>query len=229
MRTLGFNRVEASQADTLLTAAQRLLVVCPGYAAPVDQAPFTDAGWLGNVLARGLAVVRSPAMRRHVRFYRDFYANPREPAYMGEVLNRLFNNSDGQRKTLLSVPRVNIDPGMVRWASEIRHVDEEFVRNPRDLSDLPREHDAALLVHADALGLGLGAFERALAAAFPDKVFVLNGRRRLYHLDAPMRRRLARRRVLAETRVVEAVLARLVPIAGWLLAVRDRLTARQPT
>ncbi len=83
-----------------------------------------------------------------------------------------------------------------------------------------------LLVHADALGLGLGGLERELAAAFPEQVFVLNGRRRLYRLDPVMRRRLRRRRVLAETRIVEAALGRLVPVLAWALAAFDRLSRR---
>ena len=40
-------------------------------------------------------------------------------------------------------------------------------------------------------------------AALPEKVFVLNGRHRFYRLDTTMQRRLRRRRVLAETRIVE--------------------------
>ena len=228
MRAPNSHLAEASHPVASLEAAERLLVVFLGYAAPLDREPFADAGRLGNALARGLMVLRSPAVRLHVRFYRDFYANPRSPAYMGEVLDRLLANSADQARTLLVGPRVDIDLGAVGWANEVRLADEDLVRKPRDLSDLTRHHDAALLVHADALGLGLGAFEQTLVAAFPRQVFVLNGRQRLYRLDARMRRRLGRRRVLAETRLVEAALARLVPIAGWLLAARDRL-AQKPT
>jgi hypothetical protein len=223
MRAVPFDTADSGRAAIPLSAIRRLLVVFPGYVAPVEQLPFSDAGLFGNVLVRGLAAIRSPAMRQHVRFYRDYYANPRVPAYMREMLDRLFADSPSQARTLLVGPGAEIDPGTVHWADEVRRVDESFMREPFDLTHLGREHDAALLVHADALGLGLGAFERSLAAAFPGHMFVLNGRRRLYRLDARMRRRLGRRRVLAETRIVEAALARLVRVAAWLLAARDLL------
>ena len=70
-----------SMADAVLQV-KRLLVLLPGYSAPTNSEPFADATIAGNILARLLAKLRRPAARDLVRFYRDFYANPRSPTYM---------------------------------------------------------------------------------------------------------------------------------------------------
>ena len=212
----------SSMADAVLQV-KRLLVLLPGYAAPTNSEPFADATIAGNVLARLLAKLRRPAARDYVRFYRDFYANPRSPTYMLQCTHALFESGGPQHRTLVLGPNLDLEADATGWASEIRHSEYKLPQSSRDLAALAREYDAVLLLHSDALGLGLGTLEHALDAAVPEKVFVLNGRRRLYRLDTTMQRRLRRRRVLAETRIVESVLAQLVPVAGWVLASFDRL------
>jgi hypothetical protein len=229
MRAINLDQAASDQSRVALLETERLLVIFPGYAAPGDHDPFTDGGSLCNRLVRWFAARRKSVTREHVRLYRDFYANPRSPAYMAGRLERLFDSSDGQCRTLLLGPWADIGPGAARWAIEIRQIDESAVRSPVELPALKRDYDAVLLLHSDAIGIGLGALERALVVAFSREVFVLNGRGRLYRLDARMRRLLRRRRVLAQTRIIEAVLARLVPIVAWVLATHDRLTTRNPT
>lgn len=209
--------------------SKRLLVLFPGYAAPENSEPFTDARRIGNTFARLLAKVRRSTMRDHVRFYRNFYANPRSPAYMAERLQILFDSGEGRRRTLILGSQVDIGRDTARWATEVRYGDDRLAQTPRDVPELAREHDTVLLIHSDALGLGLGSLERSLVAAFPGSTFVLNGRRRLYQLDRRMQRRLGCSRVLAETRVAESALALLVPMVGWVLASFDRLARRRPT
>ena len=219
---IGIGGSSSSMADAVLQV-KRLLVLLPGYAAPADSEPFADASIAGNVLARLLAKLRQPAARDYVRFYRDFYANPRSPAYMLQCAHALFEGGGPQHRTLVLGPNLDLEADATEWASEIRHSEYKLPQSSRDLAALAREYDAVLLLHSDALGLGLGTLEQALDSALPEKVFVLNGRRRLYRLDTTMQRRLRRRRVLAETRIVESVLAQLVPVAGWVLAGFDRL------
>jgi hypothetical protein len=223
------NQAASDQSRVALLETERLLVIFPGYAAPGDHDPFTDGGSLCNRLVEWFAERQNSVTREHARIYRDFYANPRSPAYMAGSLEGLFDSSDGQRRTLLLGPWADVAPGAAHWANEIRRIDENAVRSPVELPTLKRDHDAVLLMHSDAIGIGLGALERALVAAFSREVFVLNGRGRLYRLDARMRRLLRRRRVIAHTRIIEAVLARLVPIAVWVLVTHDRLTTRNPT
>ncbi len=228
MRVDGTVELSSPATDAVL-AAERLLVLFPGYSAPSGSEPFADATMVGNAFARLLAMVRRPATRDHVRFYRDFYANPRSPAYMAERLRALFGSGEGRRRTLVLDPKLDGEDATAGWAGDIHRSADSLARSPGDLAEQMRAHDAVLLLHSDALGLGLGALERRLVGAFPAGVFVLNGRRRLYRLDARMQRRLRRRRVLAETRIVEAALARVVPILAWLLAGFDRFASRKPT
>jgi hypothetical protein len=203
-------------------SSEMLLIIIPGYVAPGRGESFNDAGFLGNMFVQFMAAIRNAAMREHVRFYRDFYANPRSSAYMVERLNELFEKSKGQIRTLVVGSRIKLDMHAAKWAHKIRQVDESVIRSPNDL--LHGDYDAVLLVTQDPLGLGLGAFERALDAAYRGKIFVMNGRRQVYRLDGRMQRVLGRRRVLAETRIVESILSRVVPIIGFFLATRDRLT-----
>ena len=189
-------------ADAVLQV-KRLLILLPGYSAPANSEPFADATIAGNILARLLAKLRRPAARDLVRFYRDFYANPRSPTYMLRYVCDLFESGEPQHRTLVVGPNLELEADVTEWASEIHHSEYKLAQATTDLAALAREYDAILLLHSDALGLGLGTLERAVNAALPEKVFVLNGRHRFYRLDTTMQRRLRRRRVLAETRIVE--------------------------
>jgi len=216
-------------AALTVLATKRLLVVFPGYAAPHNEEPFVDAAMLGNAFARMLTRLRDRATRDHVRSYRDFYANPRSATYMAERLRDLFEHGKRDGTALVLDPALDIDASETEWASEIRRGSDKLARMPRELLDLVPAYEAVLLVHSDALGLGLGRLERMLIAASPGGVFVLNGRRRLYRIDPRMQRRLSVRRIFAETRIVEMILARVVAIMGWLLAGYDRLLSRRPS
>ena len=171
MRAPNSRLAEASHPVASLEAAERLLVVFLGYAAPLDQEPFTDAGRLGNALAWGLMVLRSPAVRLHVRFYRDFYANPRSPAYMGEVLDRLFATSASQARTLLVGPRVKSIS--VRSAGQMKFaVPTKISCESHAISTWPATMMRHCLCMPTRSGFRLGAFEQTLVAAFPRQVFV---------------------------------------------------------
>ncbi len=205
---------------SVILSSERLLVVMPGYAAPRAGEPFGDGKLFGNAVAAVLTTFRSRRMREHVHFYRDFYANPRSSSYMLERLQELIGERCGQTMLL-------VGPGSQQvhapWATEIRRLPALPQQALTEIERLQVSHDAVLLVHADALGLGLAAIERTLSKGGPGRVFVLNGRRRFYRLDRAMQRVLARHRLLAHTRLVESALGLLVTIAGTLLAAMDRL------
>lgn len=85
--------------------------------------------------------------------------------------------------------------------------------------------DLALLVYPDAIGLGATAMERpVLATGRP--VYATNGRKRLFRLDRPTGSRLALRRFLARSRVMELLLAAVLLGAGAAVRLWER--CRQP-
>ena len=209
----------------ILRKAGRIAVIMTGYAAPRDGEKFQDASLIGNAMARFLSAMRSRALREHVLFYRDYYANPRSDQYM---LQRLYELGSTCSFSALLVPEAAIIPSEVLpFFSRVRRIEPLSFWRRENLLDLRAGHDAILLVHSDPLGLGLGTLERQLQRLFGEQLFVLNGRRRLYRLDSRMRRILARRRLLAHTRIIEAILGRLVPVIGGVFAVLDRVTARR--
>ena len=170
----------SSPAARAVLAAERLLVLFPGYSAPSGSEQFADATMVGNAFARLLAMMRRPATRDHVRLYRDYYANPRGPGYMAERLRALVGSGEGRRRTLVLDAKLDCKDARAGWDGDICRSVESLARSPGDLAELLRTHDAVLMLHSDALGLGLGALERRLVGALPAGVFVLNGRRRLY-------------------------------------------------
>ena len=60
-----------------------------------------------------------------------------------------------------------------------------------------------VLLYPDAIGIGFGAIERRLPGHA--RITVLNGRRRVFALDRPTRRRLMLRRFLERTMLLECV------------------------
>jgi hypothetical protein len=211
-------------------AAERLFVFFPGYSAPKDEEPFRDGGPLSNQLVRNLAAWRGPNMRGHVRVYRDFYANPRTPAYMATLAGEIVARSRIGQVTALIDSAVTVAQADAPWTNNIRVV-ERPLRDATldDLGISPQPGDAVLLLHSDPLGMGLGTLERQLTKVFPGRVFILNGRRRGYRLDQRMSRILRCHRIIAETRIVEALLARLFGAVAAVLAFGDRIIGRSQT
>ena len=73
---------------------------------------------------------------------------------------------------------------------------------------------------------GFNPSRATLADAMPGRTFVLNGRRRVYHLDRDMRGRLALRRFLAETRLAELALSYTIRPASYLLGRAGHMTTK---
>ena len=88
--------------------------------------------------------------------------------------------------------------------------------------------DNIVLLFADAIGMDFGDIERNVARRWPSRrVLVLNGRRRFFDLDAPMRRKLALRRILEATRLPELAFFAVFLVATPVLLVIDALRGRR--
>lgn len=127
-----------------------------------------------------------------------FKANPRDPAYMEALLREHWPDA-----------RIEI----VDDASWRSHVTEA---------------GTIVLLYPDAIGLGFGAFERALLRALPSDrpLQVLNGRRRRFSLTPATLRSLRTRRALERSMVGELLATPFIVGAGAVLAVYDRLQGR---
>jgi hypothetical protein len=201
--------------DVTVAAAtwRRVLVVAPGYmASPTSRNPGGVAQPFRTLGGLWRALTREP-YRCHVRFYRDFYANPRSGAYMAARLDELFaQHCPGAKAIVLAAPGALGDGVSGSWAEEVRTLPAggepiqlvpEFARHAlKAMGD--EAFDAVLILHPDAIGLGQEPLERALESILPGHLFALSGRRRLRHLDAAQLRRFRLRRFVAETRVYEA-------------------------
>jgi hypothetical protein len=88
----------------------------------------------------------------------------------------------------------------------------------------PPPADTTVLLFPDAIGLGFGSVERRLAGR--PGLRALNGRRRDFPLDPRTRRRLALRRLLERTMLLEALALPGFAFAGALLWVVDALRGR---
>lgn len=212
--------IETLKADTLF-------LVLPGYCAPGEGEAFRDAGSMLNAVAGWLARRRSPAMRGHVRVHRDYYGNPRTPAYMINAASELIARSSVKRVIAIIGMGAAVTPAEMLWVDDVRVAPVALGQaSVADLGIAPQPADAVLLLHSDALGLGLSALERQLLTLYPGRVAVLNGRRRCYRLTPQLRGLLGRHRFHAETRIVESVLARLTWLVGGFFAVIDGVLRR---
>lgn len=153
-----------------------------------------------------------------VAMQRDLSANPRSLDYISHVL----------RDVLAEVRPENVDVTVDEgWGDAPAAIDGlAGARRARIASLGPADlagYDRVLIVYPDPLGLSWGALERRLAGAVAGLI-VLNGRRRIFPLDARWRRALAWRRFLAETRLAElAASVAIWPVAaGFALADRVR-------
>lgn len=203
---------------------ERLIVVMPGYAADGSSARIGEGRPLYRCLGALWRVVTTASYRGFVRGYRDFYANPRSGAYMASQLSALADSAlPGVDMLLLAVDMPALPEALMPRQDMVELVS---VPSAADLhlalenASKSAVFDAALLLHHDAIGLGLAGIEATLQGAVPDGLFVLNGRRRVYRLDQAMRRRLASRRFLAETRIVELGL-------GLVIGVFARFSGRR--
>jgi hypothetical protein len=194
-----------------------LILVCSYRGAAHAQTGTHLSGWLG----RFVDFMTFRRLREYVAMWRDFAANPRDAAYMRSLAESVVERCDTVLKVVVdsklddaALPHSEVCP------TPIARLD----LGRSGLEQLPAS-DSIILVYPDPLGLSWNKLEAALRKQGRN-VFVLNGRRRFFALDAEARRALALRRFLAQTRIMELVAGVFViPIAA-LLAVRDKLAGR---
>jgi hypothetical protein len=174
------------------------------------------------------AWIESEAVRAHRAIHRDHYANPRPIEYelaMVAAASRVLT-PNAQPDVVIDDRFVALPPDMAERFSRVERApvaSADAWRRRGCLADVPR-YDNVVLVYPDALGLGCQAGESA-ARRGARHLFVLNGRRRAFRLDAAMAARLRRSRLLAQSRIVERLLGLAVVPVGAMLATLDRLRA----
>lgn len=202
-----------------LDGEERVLFVLTSYPG-VPNEVSRDAG-IGTRAA--LAIIDLVTLRRHRSYremYRDHYANVRSVDYMRGLVDAVTRAAAMRNR-----------PGLVADAATPAGPADQTAVERRDLRAMGEAewraaiaagpHSAVVLVWPDALGLGSERLEGLLAGM--TRVYALNGRRRLFRLDAAMRAKLARRRFFAYTRVAELSFALAsFPVAAACAAI-DRL------
>jgi hypothetical protein len=164
--------------------------------------------------------VQGVIWKSHMRYLR---ANPRGAAYMMRAAaDALAATVPGAAVDLLSDPA---------FAAAVAHgslpLREVFaVEEARVADELRRRvasntYDRVILLYRDATGLRWSAVDRAALAAAPGRVFVLNGRRRLFPLTPAVWRTLRRRRALEISWLPELVFTTALLIGGTGLALYD--------
>ncbi len=163
----------------------------------------------------------TPAARGHRIVHRDHYANPRALPYELSLL------ASSAEVLCNQPPDVVIDQ---RWEGEVpadlasrcQSVERaDLASAPAALFATFGHYDHIVFIYADALGLGCAAAEQG-AMARHASVLIVNGRRRGFHLQGSLHGRLQVRRWLADTRIVERLLAALITPLAARLARRDR-------
>jgi hypothetical protein len=166
----------------------------------------------------------SPAVRGHRIVHRDHYANPRPLPYLMAATASAAEALCDQAPDIVVDQQWDTDPSaeFASWCRNVARAEvaAETVWQQGMLANLPR-YDHVVLVYADALGLGCDGAERA-ALSRHASVLIINGRRRAFRLDRSLHDQLQFRRRLAHSRIVERVLAAVIPPIAARLARRDR-------
>lgn len=153
----------------------------------------------------------------HRIVHRDHYANPRTLEYQMAMVASAAAALSPDTPTAVVVDAAFGDAGR-------RFESVADLARPNLWRDTPaaraRDYDNVVAVYPDALGLGC---KRAEARLIRERgsILVINGRRRVFRVDASLARRLDFNRFLASTRIVERTLAVAVRPFAAALALRD--------
>ncbi|NKD45783.1 hypothetical protein HEQ62_09545 [Haematospirillum jordaniae] len=163
-------------------------------------------------IARLLDRLSLLSLRQFIASNRDFFANVRTVGYQVGLLE------DALRLASPSGVTIRVDEALAQDAAceKLASFGQVEVRAAGDLLSANEAADSVLLIYPDALGLGWAPLESRLPRG---PVYAVNGRRRIFPLNACTRRKLRWRRLLASTRATEllATIA-IVPLAAGLAA-----------
>lgn len=193
----------------------RLLVVICSYRGGIgNPPPFSFARFVPQLglIARLLDRVSLLYLRQFVASNRDFFANVRPFEYQVGLLEDVLCLASPSGVT------IRVDETLAQDAAceQLASFGQVEVRAAGDLLCANEAADSVLLIYPDALGLGWAPLESCRPSG---PVYAVNGRRRIFPLNARTRRKLRWRRLLASTRATEllATIA-IVPLAAGLAA-----------
>lgn len=200
----------------------RLLVLLCSYRGGIgNPAPFSvyaRVPYLGR-LARIVDRFTLLAFRSFIAANRDFFANVRSFEYQIGLVEEALAEALTSNVLIRVDNKFAENPAIARAAKlgTVQVVDADGLAAGTDSAE------TILVVYPDALGLGWSPLEHRLPA---DRTYIVNGRRRIFALDAKTRRALRWRRLLACTRIPEiAAGLAIVPVAAGL-AIWDSLRGR---
>lgn len=102
---------------------------------------------------------------------------------------------------------------------------EKFPEAEILVSKAPEEKNLIILLYPDAIGLGWGKIERQYKRRFKN-ITVLNGRGRIFTLDASTYTSLKVKRFLEITFLPELILTPFLFMIGVALALKDKISGR---
>jgi hypothetical protein len=156
--------------------------------------------------------------RRSIAWYRDYFANPRDTAYLLGVLGQALMTGSPATVDLALCGAPGLPAEQVPdWVGSVSALEAD--------SPMPglAVYDTVVIAYPDPLGFGWGGLERRLRDAGASNIIVINGRRQVFTLTPETRSSLVRRRLFANCRLVELFFAlAVVPVAACL-ALKDRL------
>jgi hypothetical protein len=164
--------------------------------------------------------LEGPGSHGHLIVHRDHYANPRALAYQVAMMRSAADRLSPHEPPAIVVDSAFPTVAVAGMGEPIDLVNPRFWRD--SLAARAREFANVVAIYPDALGLGCADAERRLVREC-GSIVVVNGRRRVFRVDARMSSRLDRHRWLASTRVVERAMAQAVKPFAATLAAWDRL------
>jgi len=217
-----------SEARAIVTRAERVLCVLGETLVHPRWERFVTGGPIGRTPPEQLTPRQRMLVWKSLQQYRN--ANPRDAAYMLGALDEVLTTATtGQVRTDLLMPawmKPTVDERMLaRFERSWLFESPGNALDGQTMSDLQsRGYDAVILLYPDGNGSGWSSLERRLGR-LGRPIVVLNGRRRLFLLDAPTRRSLLMRRCLERSWLLEsALIAAVVPV-GLVLACYDAIAS----
>lgn len=193
-----------------------LIVLCSYRGGIGDPPPFSFGRYAPKLgpIARLLDRACLFSLREFIASNRDFFANVRSVEYQLGLLQDVLSIASPSTVTI----RIEEQMAQSKVCNRLASFGEVEVRSSGDLLCENDVADSVLLIYPDALGLGWGRLESMLATT--ESVYIVNGRRRIFPLNAHMRIRLGWHRFLATTRVTELLASIVIlPLAAGFAAV----------
>jgi hypothetical protein len=210
--------------DTPRLIGRVLILICSFRGGIRNAPPFSLAaripalGFIGRLFDR-LTLL---PLRRFIADNRDFFANPRDLAYQARLVRDLLIFGQPREVVCVVDETLSLSPAL----EEFKKFGSVECRPAGKMADGIERFDTVALVYPDALGLGWGPLEENLRYARARNVVFVNGRRRVMTMDIYAADGLAWRRFLAQTRIIELLLAFIVVPTAAVCAAIDALRGR---